>query len=332
MGNIRKRIAVLIICAAVAIGSVAPADAKFVIHINTSGSKGKTSSSRTYGGSSSKKSSKSSMSTRTKKILKAIDGGTKKGKAIGATSVGMNYGNLSDIDIKKKYGLDPSLKYLHGMYYIATVTKTVKAKGVDGLGKVKVKAGTEVVVMRARQKKDKKGCTCRVIVKKEKSKNKRFRTVKISGRNLVFQKYIVNSSAQYSNAQVEQWMNSHKITSQTKYCLFVSRYNQHAWILVKSGKKWLVQRAMPCTTGGVFSYGYPNDLYGFNHCKYFRRPYFEPRNNSISIPYSSGAGNCLHLASKARLLRPTTHGCVGFYKTQFQYVLKLPLNTRVVSF
>ena len=50
--------------------------------------------------------------------------------------------------------------------------------------------------------------------------------------------YIYNSSTAYTDAQIEEWVASRKLTSKTKYMFVASKYNQHGWIMTRVSGKW----------------------------------------------------------------------------------------------
>ena len=225
---------------------------------------------------------------------------------------------VSDFFPLKEYRLDPSLRYLHGMYYEAEITEDCVGRNVDTGRKVSLKKGSKTIVLKPCSAASGGECLIRT-AKRE--------TVRASWNKLRFTKYIVNPSSAYTDAQVEQWVNFHKITSPTDYLFFVSKYNQRLWIMKRNGKKWKAVDSQRVSTGGTFSVGgyynqgYPNDVYGYNHCRiYTYMGVLASVGNERAVSYSSkGGGNCIHPQSP--LGRPGTHGCVGVSRKWFYDVL-----------
>lgn len=234
------------------------------------------------------------------------------------------------------YGLDGSLSYFHGMYYLVSLKKTRNCKALDGGKNAVLKKGTKMIVMRAVSRQSGKNCICRAKV------GKAYRTFGIRTKFLKFHKYIFNSSKPYTNAQVENWVNRHRIKSDTDYLVFVSKYNQYLWIMKRVNNKWVVQDRTKSSTGGVFNKGYPNDIYNMNHCKLYKWHKSVPGMNLRCITYTETEGNTIHGKPKDKLGHPHSMGCVGVPwswvmktskgKTQYVKVFALPKNTRLVLF
>ena len=227
--------------------------------------------------------------------------------------------SVKKIDLSK-WKLDGSLAYMHGMWYLAKTTKSVKAKAADGGKSVRVGSGTQVIITFYPSPKG--TATCRL---------KSGRSVKISGKNLRTLKYVYNSSSRYADAQVEEWVNSRKITSGSKYLFFASKFNQRAWIMEKTKDGWRCKYVVPISTGAYTNYGRPNDLYGFNSCS-INTHYVNKKGFGRGISYASKAGgNQIHTTN--RTLRPGTHGCIAMKRKDYNFVYNyLPYGTRVVLF
>ena len=121
------------------------------------------------------------------------------------------------------WGLDGALDYVHGMYYMARVKTTYKAKSADSVkSKVKVKKGQKVVILYYPRRNGK--AVCRL-------KNRR--TVYIPVKKLKVLYYIYNSSTAYTDAQIEEWVASKHITSKTKYMFVASKFNQYGCIAMR---------------------------------------------------------------------------------------------------
>ena len=94
------------------------------------------------------------------------------------------------------WGLDGALDYVHGMYYMAKLRTSYKAKSADSVKrKVKVKKGQKVVILYYPRRNGK--AVCRL-------KNKR--TVYIPVKKLKVLFYIYNSSSAYTDAQIEEYL------------------------------------------------------------------------------------------------------------------------------
>ena len=220
-----------------------------------------------------------------------------------------------------KYGLDGSLEYMHGMYYMARVKTALKAKAADKAGgKVAVKKGENVVCIYLPGRKG--NAVCRL-------KNKR--TVLIPGKYLTVSYYIYNSSSAYADIQVEEWVASHGVTSQSNYIFFASKYNQRGWILVWTEDGWRCKYNLKITTGAYTNNGYPNDCYSVNSCSLNAHTFYNKGfGQGISYASKSG-GNQIHRSSN--VLRPSTHGCIGMRAKDYVFVFwYLPYGTRVVLF
>ena len=220
------------------------------------------------------------------------------------------YGKSVDL---KKYKLDGSLKYVHPMWYIMTTKSAVNAKSADNTKtSVKVKKGTTVVVLRLKD-----SAVCRL---------KGGRTVIIPKKKLNWKWHIYNSGKAYRDVQIEEWVNSHDITSKTKYLFCVSRYNQHGWIMEGKKGAWKCKYVFKLST---IAYG-PQE-YGWNHCE-ISQHYIGKKNvgGGISISYASKAGgNQIHIGKGGH---PATHGCIGMSKKSLNFVYYyLPIGTRVLT-
>ena len=230
--------------------------------------------------------------------------GTKKGKI-----------NLSS------WKIDGSLEYVHGMYYLAKTKKGLTAKAADEKGgKVKLKKGEKLLVIYFPTNRGK--TVCRL---------KNGRTVYVPATSLTVTNYVYNSSKAYSDAQIEEWMNSRGITSKSNYAFFASKFNQRGWILVKSGGKWRCRYVLGISTGAYTNGGRPNDCYSFNSCS-INTHYVNKKGFGKGISYASKAGgNQIHVSG--RTLRPGTHGCIGMKRKDYEFVYwRLPYGTRVVLF
>ena len=230
-----------------------------------------------------------------------------------------------------KYGLDGSLKYFHGMFYEAKTTKTVNAEAVDGKGDFVINKKASVIVMKTVGHKSM--AVVRAVIK-QKSKTL-YRTGKISTEYLNFKKYIYNSSSKYTEAQIEEWVNSHNITSSTDWLVFVSGYNQSLWIMKKYSGRWEALTGVGCATGGQFgSYGgkkQPNDIFGWNSLATYARYDYLERIGGRAITYTGKyGGNSMHTIG--RVGRPGTHGCIACKKKDYRLIWNLPINSRVVKF
>lgn len=254
------------------------------------------------------------MADLTAAAMRAADFGTV--AKIDSSKASATFGRkiVSDSFSLKKYGLDSSLRYLHGMYYEAEITKKCFGTNVDTGKKVSLKKGSDVIVLKPSAASKDEDCLVRT---------KQSQTLRVSNDNLKFTKYLTNSTSAYTKAQVEQWVNSHGITSPTNRMIFVSKYNQRLWVLKWNGRKWKVTDTQKASTGGQFSLGgcygagYPNDVYSYNHCQVFTyMGILASVGNERAISYSSkGGGNCIHPQSP--LGRPTTHGCIGVSRKWF---------------
>lgn len=220
------------------------------------------------------------------------------------------YGKGIDL---KPYKLDGALKYVHPMWYVMKTKSTVNAESADNTGaSVKVKKGTTVIVLRLKDK-----SVCRL---------KGGRTVIIPKSKLNWKWHIYNSGKAYKDVQIEEWVNSHGITSKTKYLFCVSRYNQHGWIMEGKKGAWKCKYVFKLST---IAYG-PQE-YGWNHCE-ISQHYIGKKNvgGGISISYASKShGNQIHVGKGGH---PATHGCIGMSKKSLNFVYYyLPIGTRVLT-
>ena len=247
--------------------------------------------------------------------------------SIAKTIVGGNRDHISNIDTNAEFGVEGNLTYIHSMFYVAKMTADETASAVDGQGKLKLKKGKKVLVIKSGgSNKKNKSIVC------IKSGNAS-RVLYVKNKNLKYMQYVFNPSASYSRAQVEEWVAKYKMTSPTDWAIFVSKYNQRIYILKKTGAGWVVQGSADCTTGSSFAGNYPNDVYSINHCKLLQRSSALPTANNLpGVYYSSVGGNSIHPASKNDLGHPTTLGCIGLSYSYLNKVMELPLQTRVVTF
>ena len=219
------------------------------------------------------------------------------------------------------WGLDGSLEYVHGMYYTARVTKTGTYSSADSeKSKVKVKKGTQVLVTFIKSRKG--NSVCRL---------KSGRTVKIPTQKLRFNEYIYNSSSAYTDYQIEDFVRQKHITSKTKYMFFVSKFNQHGWILEKKGGSWVCKYHLKVGTGAYTNGGRPNDVYGVNSCS-INTHYINKRGFGQGISYASkNGGNQIHKSGTVG--HPVTHGCIGIKSRDYKFIYwYLPYGTRVVLY
>ena len=231
---------------------------------------------------------------------------------------GRSHGKMADLSA---WGLDGSLDYVHGMYYMAELRKTYTAQSADSENsKVRVKKGEKVVVLYYPHRNGK--TICRL-------KNKR--TVRIPAKKLKVLYYIYNSSSAYTDAQIEEWVASKHITSRTKYMFMVSKYNQHGWILTKESDRWICKYVLNITTGAYTNGDLPNDCYPLNSCS-IQTHYVNKRVIGTGISYASKyGGNQIHYMKS--VLYPSTHGCIAMRHRDYNFVYwYLPYGTRVVLF
>ena len=233
---------------------------------------------------------------------------------------GHSYGKKVNLSA---YGLDGELDYVHGMFYIATVRANVLAKSADSnRSSVRIKKKTKVVVLYFKSRKGK--AVCRL-------KNKR--TVYIPAEKLSVKYYLYNSSTAYTDAQIEGFVQQHNITSKTKYMFFVSKFNQHGWILTKVNGKWICKYKLGISTGAYTNNGLPNDIYGLKSLQ-INTHYKNKKNvgsDGRGISYASKTGgNQIHTG---QVYHPYTHGCIAMRSKDFKFVYwYLPIHTRVVSY
>ena len=222
-----------------------------------------------------------------------------------------------------KYGLDGTLEYYHGMYYTASLRSKLTVKSISGPhNKIKLKKGTKVII--ACYPSRKKNTVCKL---------KGGEAVYIPPKKLKITGYIFNSSQAYADAQVEEWVASHHITSKTDYMFVVSKFNQHAWILTKHKGNWICKYVLNISTGSFTNYGNPNDIYGLNSLA-IQTHYKNKKNvgaDGRGISYASKeGGNQLHTG---RTLVPYTHGCIAMKSKDYNFVYNyLPKGTRVVLY
>lgn len=219
------------------------------------------------------------------------------------------------------WGVDGALDYVHGMYYMAQLKSAYTAPSADAdKAKVKVKKGEKVLVLYYPKRKGK--AICRL-------KNKR--TVRIPAGKLRVKYYIYNSSTAYTDAQIEEWVASRKLTSKTKYMFVASKYNQHGWIMVRQSGKWICKYVLNISTGAYTNGDLPNDCYPLNSCS-IQTHYINKKNIGRGISYASKyGGNQIHYGNK--VLFPSTHGCIAMKSRDYNFVYwYLPYGTRVVLF
>ena len=260
----------------------------------------------------------SAKSSNDKKLRKLANYGRVAGPVgSNTTKYSINGSKSKKINLKK-WGIDGSLKYFHGMFYRAKLKKNSSVKTIDNK-KVKVKKGQEVIIMYFPSRNGK--TICRL-------KNKQ--TVYIPAKLLKVTGYIYNSKAAYSDHQIEEYVKQRGITSKTDYILFVSKYNQHAWVLEKKKGAWVCKYVLGVSTGVYTQNDIPNDIYGINSCSINTHS----KNNAgfdMGISYASSiGGNQIHIGTP---YSPSTHGCIAMGKTEYNFVFwYLPVGTRVVLY
>ena len=224
-----------------------------------------------------------------------------------------------------KYGVDGSLKYFHGMFYLAKLTKSVKVNCCDESGTVKLKKGSTVLIVDFKGRKTKS-------IARTKSKQ----SVYLPPKCFKVTSFLYNSSSPYADVQIESWVNSRGFTSKSNYLFMISKYNQHGWIMIKQGNKWICKYRVKVTTSSRRdSTGrYPNDYYGLKTCA-INTHYKNKKNvgaDGKGISYASKeGGNQIH--TRGNSLYPSTHGCIGMSKKDYNFVYNyLPVGTKVVLF
>ena len=236
--------------------------------------------------------------------------------------MGHSYGKKVDLS---KYGLDGELDYVHAMFYLAKVKSDVNAKSADlDKSAVKVKKGTQVVIMYMKRHHKSSSSICRLSNK---------RTVVIPNSKLTVLKYLYNSSTAYTDAQIEGWVKQNKITSKTKYMFVASKFNQRGWILENINGEWICKYHLGISTGAFTGGGLPNDCYGLNSLQinthYKNKSNVGPTGRGISYASKEG-GNQIHTGAA---YHPFTHGCIAMSSKNYNYVYwYLPYKTRVVSY
>ena len=235
-------------------------------------------------------------------------------------AIGSSHGSRVSLS---KWNLDGSLSYFHGMFYEATVRKTVKASAKDSKGgTVTVRKGEKIIVMCLPSRSGK--AVCRL---------KSGRTVSIPAKKIKVDRFLYNSSSAYSDAQVEEWVASRGITSKTDMMLVISKFNQRAWILKRSAKAWKCEYVLKVTTSSRRngSGKLPNDCYGLNKCS-IQTHYKNKKGMGRGISYASKTGgNQIHYRGNS--LYPSTHGCVGMGRKDYEFVYwRMPYGTKVVLF
>ena len=219
------------------------------------------------------------------------------------------------------WGLDGALDYVHGMYYMAVLKRTYTASSADSVkSKVKVKKREQVVVLYYPSRNGK--AVCRL---------KSRRSVWIPVSKLKVQYYLYNASSAYTDAQIEEWVASNRITSKTKYMFVASKYNQHGWILTKVSGKWVCKYVLNISTGAYTNNQHPNDCYPLNQCS-IQTHYVNKKKIGRGISYAGKTGgNQIHYGAK--VLFPSTHGCIAMKHRDYNFVYwYLPYKTRVVLF
>ena len=219
------------------------------------------------------------------------------------------------------WGLDGSLEYFHGMFYLAKAKKNLNAQSCDGKGgTVHVKKGEQIIIIKAS-----KGTSVARL------KNKR--TVYMPKKSFQVTKFLYNSSHPYRDAQVEEWVKTQGIDSATNYMFVVSKYNQRGWILTKQSGKWVCKYCIKLTTSSRRDSKnmLPNDCYSLKTCA-INTHYKNKKGMGKGISYhSKEGGNQIHYRGNS--LYPSTHGCVGMGRTDYNFVYYyLPYKTRVVLF
>lgn len=236
-------------------------------------------------------------------------------------SRGHSYGKTIDLSA---YGLDGELDYVHPMFYLAQVKSNVMAGSADSISSpVSVRKGTETVIMYMKSHSKKSKSVCRL---------KSGRTVYIPNSKLKVRYYIYNSSSSYTDAQIEEWVKTNRITSKTKYMFMVSKFNQRGWILENVNGEWICRYHLGVSTGSYTNGSLPNDCYGLNACAisthYKNRKNVGGNGKGISYAAKTG-GNQLHTG---KMYHPYTHGCIATSAKNFDFVYtRLPYKTRVVS-
>lgn len=205
-----------------------------------------------------------------------------------------------------------AIELVHGRYVQATVNYTTTVKLADTGKKVTVKAGTRLTSTKT----DGKYNT--VILSNGK-------TGTIVRSSLSFGN-LATTTAYYTTAQKELYVNNKGYSSPTKYLIWISQYTLNTTVFKGSKGKWKVIRSMPCCVG---RYGHTpvgvkkitakvTNLYG-----------------SYGLYFTGGPGwgNAFHRLMDSNTRAAVSGGCVRLAAADLKFLYDTcPVGTTVLSY
>lgn len=250
--------------------------------------------------------------------------------------------------VENDYNLDMSLKFIHAGWYEAWMEKSGSYPSVDNPStKISVSKNDVVIVMHtmkggSRYLNSNPGKCCCVRLKGGK-------TAFIPLDDMSFVGYLYNSSGTYTKEQVEAWCaqysqiqvipwtgeeetvplllphagnlsRTHK--NPARYMLWVSRFNQHSYLLEYQSDGWKLSdklgKPAGCGTAAHFNYQKPNDVYNFNQCGVYTFR-VDPLLGRCCSYASFTGGNTIHHGGGGHG-HPRTHGCIALSRKYLNWV------------
>lgn len=205
---------------------------------------------------------------------------------------------------------------VQGRLFYATLKSTTTVKLTPSKKRVKVKAGTKVVV-RGRGT----SVTCTM------SNGKKF---KINSRKLRYTG-MKTVKKTYSKNVKESFVNKKGYSSKTKYLIWVNQYTCNTTIFKGSKGKWKMVRSMICVVGKGSDSGGTTPVGVYKLCRR-DRAYGMPR-VYFTWNSSKGWGNSFHRRINSTTRGAASHGCIRLGDSDLTYLVNhCALGTTVVSY
>lgn len=205
---------------------------------------------------------------------------------------------------------------VQGRLFYATMKTTTTVKLTGSKKRVKVKAGTKVVV---RGRGTSVPCTM--------AGGKKF---KINSKKLRYTG-LKTSKKTYSKNVKENFVNKRGYSSKTKYLIWINQYTCNTTIFKGSKGKWKMVRSMICVIGKGSDSGGTTPVGVYKLC---RRDYaYGMPRVYFTWNSSKGWGNSFHRRINSVTRGPASHGCIRLGDSDLSYLVNhCKLGTTVVSY
>ncbi len=203
------------------------------------------------------------------------------------------------------------LESVHGRQWLASLKKSVKVEDEDTGNTVTLKAGTKFLAPWHSYNS----------IKVTALKGGKKYTIK--GTDLKFgDLYLAPSYDYYNSIQAEAYINGKNYKSKTNYLIWISQYTASVHFFKKSGGKWKETRVAPCIIGGVNGHTLVGEYETFLH------------NNTVHFYWNptKSWGQAFHGWIDGNRWGSHSKGCVRLEAHDLQYLRRLPLGTKVVSY